>query len=78
MMGDVCPACQGTKTSAGQLSPRGQKIPNTVEAWKHHAYLLADLVEEQREEIRALKHKVNKLDQKHRRKRDEIQLRTIT
>ena len=50
-------------------SPRGQKIPNTVEAWKHHAYLLADLVEEQREEIRALKHKVNKLGQNHKEKK---------
>jgi len=52
-------------------SPRGQKIPDTVEAWKRHAYLLADLVEEQREEIRALKHKVNKLGQKHKEKDDE-------
>ena len=43
---------------------RGQPIPNTIEAWKYHAHLMADLAESQRTEIGQLKAKLNKLKQK--------------
>jgi len=43
--------------------PRGESIPNTIEAWKHHAHLMADLAESNRESIAALKQKINKLEQ---------------
>ena len=45
-------------------SPRGQPIPDTVEAWKNHAYLMADKVEEQRDEINNLKQRANQLRQR--------------
>jgi len=45
-------------------SPRGEEIPYTAKAWKHHAHLMADLVETQRDEINRLKQKNNKLHQK--------------
>jgi len=69
----VCPDC---KTIAGLNSPnhnckedkitsppRGQSVPDTMEAWKHHAHLMADLAETQREELSRLKAKINKLQQ---------------
>jgi hypothetical protein len=50
-------------------SPRGQPIPNTLEAWKYHAALLSGVIENQRQEIKTLKQKVNNLTQKLERYR---------
>lgn len=52
----------------GQVSPRGQSIPNTVRDWKHYAYLIQDLVMSQRKTIGKLEAKVNKLQQKKNKK----------
>jgi hypothetical protein len=49
---------QGTLFSA-----RGEPLPKTLEAWRYHAYLMADLAEKQAEEIRTLKIRNNKLEQ---------------
>jgi polyhydroxyalkanoate synthesis regulator phasin len=44
---------------------KGQPIPNDdAAAWKRQAYLMADLAEAQRDEIRALRQRVNTLEQK--------------
>jgi hypothetical protein len=45
-------------------SPRGEPIADTKESWKHHAYLLGDLIIEQKEIISQLKMRVNKLEQR--------------
>lgn len=47
-----------------QTPPRGEKMPETLEAWKDRAMRLANLVEKQRDEINMLKQKNNKLQQK--------------
>lgn len=46
------------------MTARGEPIPETVEAWKRHAYLMADLVEEQAAEIQQLRQRNNKLEQR--------------
>jgi hypothetical protein len=46
------------------MTKRGEPIPDTVEAWKHHAYLMADLAEQQALEIAYLKRTNNNLKQK--------------
>jgi len=68
----VCSKC---KTIAGKSSehgcgkkevispPRGKSIPDTVEAWKHHAHLLGDLIEEQRDELARTSQALNKMTQ---------------
>lgn len=45
-------------------SPRGQPIPNTVDAWRQYAYLLQDGIMRDRDIISALKQRVNLLEQK--------------
>ena len=52
------------RLSALHSSPRGQPIENTVEAWKHHAHLLGDLIETQRDTIRGQAITINKLKQR--------------
>jgi len=52
--------------------PRGQKIPDTVEAWRNHAYLIGDLVEDQRDAISKLKRDNNKLTQRVARLQAEV------
>ena len=47
--------------------PKGQPIPQTVEAYKNLAQRDLELIEEQREEINKLKCKVNDLQQKLKR-----------
>jgi len=46
-------------------SSRGESVPDTVEGWKHHAYLMADLAESMRDEMNKLKQENNKLKQKN-------------
>lgn len=55
--------CHSTKETRLTSPPRGKSIPDTVEAWKHHAHLLADLIEEQRDELARTSQALNKMTQ---------------
>ena len=52
--------------------PRGQPMPQTIEAYKDLAQRDLELIEEQREEINKLKCKVNDLQQKLKAKKKVV------
>lgn len=55
--------------SAEVMAPKGKPIPDNTEAWKRHAHLLGDLIEDQRVELGQLRAKVNRLEQKLAKRR---------
>ena len=46
------------------LTPKGERMPDTVEEWRYLSSLYADKITEDRKTIEKLKQRINKLEQK--------------
>jgi hypothetical protein len=54
----------GVKKPGHVRPPRGEPLQDSKEAWRYHAKCMGDLVEDQAQEIRSLKSRLNKAEQK--------------
>ena len=55
------------------LTPKGDKMPDTVEEWEYLCNKYAELIDEQKAEIERLKYKVNNHSQRMKQYRKRIE-----
>ena len=60
------------KTNPG-LTPKGEKMPSTVEEWEYLCNKYAELIDEQKAELERLKYKVDNHSQRMKQYRKRIE-----